>query len=425
MQLKRRISQVFYGWWIVGACSLIALFAGAFVVLGFTAFFEPIVEEFGWSYTQVSLAASLQGAELGLMAPVVGLLVDRGSPRRLLVVGALVLCLSLLFLSRTANLAMFYFGCVLLAIGYSFTSGTVLYTAIAQWFRRKMGLASGIMSSGFALGSMLVPLISWMIDSYDWRIAMLILGILVCITILPLSFLVKYKPEQYGCLPDGDTYIRETLDTAEPVQAQIDKDAMGVKEALLSRVFWHVTLSQTFQYMAVNTVVVHIMPYLSSIGVPRSTSSLIAAFTPLVSIIGRISSGWLGDRLDKRFVCAVYIAATCIALLILTQLTAAVVWLITIYVILMGIGWGGFTPLRSAMVRNYFGLRHYGIILGTMMGIMALVGMGGPLFAGWVFDTFSGYRNAWLVLAGIALVAVVIMVTTPKVVGGAAGLRRG
>lgn len=419
-----RSKRMFYGWWVVGACFFTALITGGFVVLGFTAFFEPIVREFGWSYTQVSLAASLQGAELGLMAPVVGLLVDRGSPRRLLVVGALVLCFGLLFLSRTTNLTMFYFGYVLMSIGYSFSSGPVLYTAIAHWFRRKMGLASGIMSCGFALGSTLVPLLSWMIDSYSWRMAMLILGLLVCITILPLSFVIRHKPEYYGYLPDGDTSSRETLNAVETIPAQIEENTMGVSEALRSRVFWHVTLAQTFQYIAVNTVVIHIMPYLSSIGVPRTTASMIAASTPLMSIIGRLSSGWLGDRLDKRYVSATYIAATCIALLILSQLTSMVIWLMAIYVALMGIGWGGFTPLRSAIVRNYFGVKHYGTILGTMMGIMALTGMGGPLFAGWVFDTFSGYRNAWLVLSIIALVAVVVITTTPKAMVRVTNLRK-
>jgi hypothetical protein len=68
---------MFYGWWVVSACFLISLYVGGVIVFGFTALFQPIVEEFGWSYAQVSLAASLIGLETGLLAPLLGFLVDR------------------------------------------------------------------------------------------------------------------------------------------------------------------------------------------------------------------------------------------------------------------------------------------------------------------------------------------------------------
>ena len=77
MRLNWRPSSVFYGWWIVGACFLIALYMGGVIFYGFTAIFEPIANEFGWSYTQISLALSLRGLEIGLLAPLIGLLVDR------------------------------------------------------------------------------------------------------------------------------------------------------------------------------------------------------------------------------------------------------------------------------------------------------------------------------------------------------------
>ncbi len=77
MHLNWKPPKIFYGWWVVGACFLIFLYMGGAVVFGFTAFFEPITNELGWSYTQISLATSLRGVELGLLAPIAGLLVDR------------------------------------------------------------------------------------------------------------------------------------------------------------------------------------------------------------------------------------------------------------------------------------------------------------------------------------------------------------
>ena len=75
---------IFYGWWIVLAGFLIGLYVGSVVFFGFTAFVEPLKREFGWTYTQISLAASLRGLEMGIFAPLVGFLADRFGSRRLM-----------------------------------------------------------------------------------------------------------------------------------------------------------------------------------------------------------------------------------------------------------------------------------------------------------------------------------------------------
>ncbi len=76
--------NLYYGWWVVLACFIIGLYVSAATFFGFTAFFEPIRQEFGWSYTQISFATSLRGFEMGIFAPIVGFLVDRFGSRRLL-----------------------------------------------------------------------------------------------------------------------------------------------------------------------------------------------------------------------------------------------------------------------------------------------------------------------------------------------------
>lgn len=83
------IKKVYYGWWIVLACFFIGLYVGGVVYYGFTAFFEPLIEEFGWSYTQISFAASLRGLEMGIFAPLIGFLVDRFGSRKLILCGTI------------------------------------------------------------------------------------------------------------------------------------------------------------------------------------------------------------------------------------------------------------------------------------------------------------------------------------------------
>jgi len=159
--------RVFYGWWVVSASSLIALYAGGIIFYGFTAIFEPIANEFGWSYAQISLAASIRGVEMGLLSPLFGMLADRWGPRRLIFSGGVITALGLILLSYTTSLAMFYGAFVLVAIGISACSMTVLMIAVANWFKRRVGLASGIAASGFGFGGLLVPVIVRLIDIYE------------------------------------------------------------------------------------------------------------------------------------------------------------------------------------------------------------------------------------------------------------------
>ena len=412
MYLNWKLSRVFYGWWIVVACFLISVYVGGAVVLGFTAFFEPIANEFGWSYAQISLAASLRGAEVGLLAPLLGLFIDRWGPRRLLFGGTIILGLGLIFLSRITSLGMFYGAFVLLAIGASGLSPTVTMTAVVNWFRRKVGIAAGITACGFALGGLLVPVIVRLIDMFDWQLAIFILGVGMWVIGLPLSLLVRHKPEQYGYLPDGEQ--SDSVASYEgSASAQTYEVDVGAKQALKSRAFWHIGLAMAFQLIAISAMIVHVMPYLNSIGIARSTSSLVAMATPLTSIVGRLGSGWLGDRFDKRRVVTGFFAITCLGLLFFSYASNERMWLLVPFIILFGIGWGSNATMRAALLREYFGRAKFGTIFGSMMGMVALGVIVGPLFAGWVFDNWGSYHAAWLVFACLVFVALIIMSTTP------------
>ena len=133
MQLNPKRHAIFYGWWVVGASFLIAVYTGGVIYFGFTAIFEPVQNEFGWSYVQISLAASLRGLEMCLLAPVMGIFVDRWGPRKLMFGGSIIIGLGLLLLSTVNSLFMFYVAFIVVAIGMSNCSSTVKNNAVANW----------------------------------------------------------------------------------------------------------------------------------------------------------------------------------------------------------------------------------------------------------------------------------------------------
>ncbi|MFC1894243.1 MFS transporter [Chloroflexota bacterium] len=407
--------RVFYGWWIVAACFLISAYFSGVVGSGFTAFFEPIATDLGWSYAQVSIAASIRGFEAGLLAPLLGFLIDRYGARRLIFIGTATAGLGLLLLSQTNSPLMFYGAFILVTVGFSTNMGVVPMTVVGHWFRKRVSTATGILVSGVAFGGLLVPLVTRVIDVLDWRAALVVFGLAALIIILPLSLLVRQKPEQYGYLPDGDVRVRPVSSQAL-TPAPSDEINIGVRQATKSGAFWHISLGLMCNFLVITATITHIMPYLSTIGIARSTSSLVASALPVTSILGRLSFGWLGDRFDKRRVMACSFILVSLSMLLLNYTANVGTWLLVPFIVLFGIGWGGMVPMTPALPREYFGRASLGPILGFTMGIARLGTMAGPPLAGWAFDTWGSYQGVWLVFAGVAIAGMVTLLTTPPVV---------
>jgi len=414
MRLNWRPSSVFYGWWIVGACFLIALYMGGVIFYGFTAIFEPIANEFGWSYTQISLALSLRGLEIGLLAPLIGLLVDRWGPRRLILGGITIAGLGLVLLSYVTSLGMFYGAFALVAIGMSGCTSTVLMTTVANWFHKKVGMASGITLCGFGASGLLIPLVVRLIDTFGWRTAIATLGLGMLGIALPLSLLIRHKPEQYGYLPDGAT-ASAVIPDEDSAPAQTVREGIGAKQALKSSTFWHISLAIMCQFMVVSAVVTHVMPYLSSIGIARITSGFIASAIPLLSIAGRLGFGWLGDRFDSKRIATITFALMTLGLISFEYTSSGQIWLFVPFLLLFTAGYGGTNPVRSILLAEYFGRSNFGAIYGCIVGVAMIGNIAGAPLAGWVFDNWGSYQYTWLAFAGLAAAATITIATIPPV----------
>jgi len=411
--LKAIRTRVFYGWWVVGAAALVGLYVGGIVVYGFTAIFEPIVQEFGWSYAAVSVAASLRGAESGLLEPVVGRFVDRWGPRRVIFAGGLFISGGLFLLSNTMSLAMFYASYVLLAAGMSSCGMTVLVTGVANWFRERLGLATGIALCGFGLGGLLLPLIVALIGEFGWREAFQILSVGALVILLPVSMVFRHKPEQYGYLPDGGSAERET-EALQPTPESPNESRMTVRRAIKTKPFWLLTVSFTLQTMAVITVVTHVMPYLNSIGIPRMTAGLMGTAIPLLSIPGRLGLGAMGDRVGRTQSAVLAYVMMGLGALCFAAIPTLGIWTLYAFLIMFGIGYGGVASLRPALTREYFGRGHFGSIFGLVIGINAFGGIVGPPVAGWFFDTSGDYRAVWVAVSVLSIAAACLVMASRR-----------
>jgi len=394
---------IFYGWWIVAASFFIALYVAGIIFYGFTAFFEPLVQEFGWSYTEVSIGASLRGLEMGLLAPMIGFLVDRFGSRKLVLFGVITVGLGLMLISQTRSLITLYSGFLLLSLGAGGCASVVLYTAVANWFKRHVSRALGIAACGFGAGGVMVPIIPWLIDTYDWRTALIILAFGMWVFGIPLALVIRDKPEQYGYLPDGGVMPianPDSLTESEDIETSFSNIIKG-------RTLWLISLAEAIRWIILTAVVIHIMPYLSSIGIPRSSAALVAAAVPLISLTGRFGFGWLGDMFDKRYLMAITYFLTGIGMIALSFASAGIV--IFIFVIFFSVALGGGVTLRGAMLSDYFGRRSFGKALGIIMGASAVGSIIGPTLAGLTFDTMGSYQLIWLVYCSLTIISIAVI----------------
>jgi len=414
MILHRNPFKIFYGWWIVVASFFTALYIGGAVFYGFTAFFEPIINEMGWSYTQLSLAASLRGLEMGLFSPIVGILADRWGPRKLIFGGVLITVAGFILLSSATSLIMFYGAFALLAIGVSACTVTVLLTAVANWFRRKMGIASGIAICGYGFSGFLIPVIVRLIAAYDWRTTLNILALGMLVMLLPLSLIFRHRPEQYGYFPDGQKQgtIAHLNGSGTPQGLEVE---LKIKQALKSGTFWRLVLARLYHIMTMMAITTHVMPYLSSISISRSTSSLVATAIPLISIFGRLSFGWLGDKISKRLVATTSFIMISCGVFCFAYASNIRIWLLVPFLVLSGIGYGGTNAILPLLGREYFGRTNFGSVYGLMEGIGTIGAIIGPTLAGWAYDNWGSYQIIWLLLAGLAVVAMVSIFTITPV----------
>jgi OFA family oxalate/formate antiporter-like MFS transporter len=393
--------KIFYGWWVVAASFPISLYVSGIVYYGFTAFFEPLVKEFGWSYTEVSFAASIRGLEVGIFAPFIGLLVDRLGSRKLILAGTILTGFGLILLSLTRSLLMFYGAFFLLALGAGGCMSLVTMTAVANWFDKNVGKAFGVMSSAFGASGVIVPFIVWLIDAFYWRTALIILGVGLWIFGIPLSFVVRNKPEQSGYLAKGVL----PDDSVSYQEIQTKKAEFSLRDVLKNRSFMYLILIDAIRSMAISAVVIHVMPYLSHVGISRPTASLVAAAIPLCSIAGRFGFGWMADVFEKKYVMAMTYFLMGIGLVAFCYVQ--VKWFLFLFLLLFPLGLGGSMVLRGVILRDYFGTSSFGTMLGIVSGSASIGAIIGPTLAGWVFDTLRNYQFAWLAL--IVLIALAIL----------------
>ena len=268
-----RFRGVFYGWWLVAIAALIIALGSVplFYALGIWA--VALEHDFQWTRTQLFFAFVFTRIEGSVMGPLGGYLTERVGSRRMVLIGMSIMGAGLLLFSTTQNLWMFYLAFLLMAAGQGLGSWMPLMTAVNFWFVRRRATAMAWAELGHRLGGLLlIPLIAWAIDPDEdrlgWRAVVVAIGVFVILVVLPLSRLIRNRPEEYGQLPDGDlpaSSRSQAIATGTEPARGTDAD-FTTRQALKTPAFWLITFGHAFTTMLLVTVVGHVILMLTDRG---------------------------------------------------------------------------------------------------------------------------------------------------------------
>ena len=368
----------------------------------FGVFFKPISNEFGWTRAATSGAYSLSMVLIGAFGIFSGRLSDRFGPRLVVTVGGLLIGLGYLLISRITSIWQIYlFYGVLMSVGLA-GMWVPLLSTVARWFVKRRGLASGIAVSGIGAGTAIMPpLANQLITNYSWRTSYVIIGLVVLAVTVIIAQFLRRDPSQMGLLAYGD----DSVSTDSP---NLGIQAFSLQEVIHARQFWLICVMFLYASLCTQTVMVHIVPHATDIGVSAASAATILSVVGILSIGSRIGMGSIADRTGGRRVMTIVFALMSVSFLWL--LLANELWMLYLFAALFAVALGGFSAVQSPIVAEFFGLRVHGVVFGLALFAAHIGGATGSLIAGRVFDISGSYYWAFVLCAILGVAGIVLSV---------------
>jgi sugar phosphate permease len=301
-------------------------------------------------------------------------------------------------------LLVYLFG---VTLGNSVGMHTPASAAVANWFRKKRGLAFGIMWSGVGIGGLLVPALGWGVEELGWRQASLIVGVCVIFLGIPVASLMRHRPEQYGMLPDGDKIIEDKLGSENAdISPDLSRD-FTAKQALQTSSFWYLSLSIMARSLVSGGIGLHLIPYFMDLGATPVVAATYAGSVGVISIPGRFGLSYLGDYVNRRYmmVASLVLMTGAIVLLARAESLGDAIPAIIVY----AISQGGISVIPQSLIADYFGRRAFATISGFRSTIQMIGIIIGPVVSGYMYDQTGSYRTAFMAFSVASVVSMLLV----------------
>jgi MFS family permease len=383
------------GWPVVLVSCLGMLLISSYLYT-FGVFLPQIERATGWSRSQVTAGLLIVSCISVVLAPGAGYLIDRFGPRALALPGVALYCAGLALLSQAGASALSWWGLwMVVALGSVCIKPTVWTAAIGILFSSSRGLAFALALSGAGFGGAFLPsLTAELLVRFDWRTSYAILGLGAGAIMLPMTFLF------FRADPDATTRAhRRSLLNGLPPRA-----------AFRSTKYLRLALTGFLATATATALTVHFVPMMVFRGHSSVSAAQVAGLIGLASMAGRLVTGFLLDRVDGRLVGAVALGLPALACFLLLQFAPSQTQS-ALAALIIGVSLGAEIDIMAYLCSRHFGMKNFGLLFGSIAGLISFGGGVGPWAASLIFDYSGSYHLLWLILIA-ASSANLLMVAT-------------
>lgn len=378
----------------------------------FGVFIDPMSQELNIGHTPFGWALTARLAGFAAAGPIIGRLVDRYGVRGPLSVAIVFFSLSVAGLG-SINTSWQLIGLLLFSGLLGFWGSSTLYFTVlaAQWFVRRRGRAMSIMFVGFPLGiAISVPITQALVDSFGWRAAWVILGVVSGGVVLLITRMVlRNRPEDMGLTPDG-----ESAAPADPTgtNPSTEEHSWALHDAIRTGAFWRLAIAFGTVMMGMSAIGLFWIPYFTEQGFEPNLAAWALSAYALSQAGSSLLLAPFIDRFQPRFLAMFGFASFVVAFLLMMNVSAS--WHMFLAGLLGGAGVGSGMLLNAQLWPAYFGRRNIGAIRGAALPVTLAFSGAGSAATGMIFDATGSYAPAWWIAIAFLIVGALLLALTPK-----------
>ncbi|MEM9625333.1 MAG: MFS transporter [Pseudomonadota bacterium] len=385
---------------VFGAC--LTQFTVIGLLFSYGLFFKTFETEFGWSRTTLSGGASLAFFMMGVLATGLGYLSDRFGPTPVLGMTGVLFGFGFALIAWVSEpWHLFVIFGLFIGLGMS-THDVVTLSSVARWFDKRRGMMTGVVKTGTAIGQVVVPPVAALImASFGWRMAAILMGVIAAALLLAAALLMKKPPPPKAAPSSASTPPRG-----------LNGDGDDFRAVTKTRVFWTLCAIQFLFLPTLTTIPLHIAVHGMDLGMSAPLAAVLLSVVGASSVVGRLTIGAFSDRIGGKrgfILCFVPLIASLLALLAITT-----PWMLFAAIALYGFGHGGLFTIVAPTIAEFFGTKAHGAIFGAIVFFGTIGGALGPILAGRIFDVTQSYDLAFMTLAGMTVLGLMLVISLPR-----------
>ena len=380
------------GAWLTLGGAFAAFTVGAGIMQSYAVFLVAFIEEFRWSRGETSIAYSVSQLVAGASSPLVGGLVDRLGPRRLLFLGGSLLLLGLFgsaFISALWQIVLLYG--IIMTIGANCLGLVVFVPLLSRYFVRRRGMAVSILQSANGFGrAASAPLVQFLISTLGWRATYLAQAAFIAAAV-PLLAAIFRRASRY---PVATEPAQFSPTTAAP---PLPSPSWTLAEAMRTPHFWLLFAVYLFTGLGSFLVSLHQLAFVVDIGFDKLYAASVLGIGAFLAVGGTIFTGTLSDYIGREWSAILAYGISIVGVICALMITSPDQhWLLWLHACFFGLTWGARGPAITAKTADLFPGGQLGTILGVITIGSGIGSAAGAWGAGWIYDLSGSYRVAFI-----------------------------